>query len=820
MDRDDDDDEPQTPSGAPPTLTVPGSPAREPGPLPPAPDHRYQVLDRIGHGATAEVYRVVDLDMNRILAMKVIRPSLVPDPEAVARFNREASTLGRLLHPHIVPVMARGTFADGRAWFTMGAPEGPPLTKRIDALHEAGDLTSQPVRRMVREFRMACRGVAHAHRQGVVHRDLKPENIICGPGDGVYVIDWGLAGPAGMGIDRLQLAGTPAFMAPEQAEGAWDRVGPPSDVYALGATLFNILLGEHPFRGRTTRQTVDGLIRRERLKLDALRWRCQSLDLGEDLVAIVAKATAPHIEDRQPNAEAFADELTAWLEGARRHSEGLRLVARSDRHAQAGAALDQEAKALAERGHTLLERIPGWAHESEKQEAWRLLDASGDADRSAREARSHALRDLHSALQLDPHLPAAHAILANHARRHHEIAEQARDAEGAALQEGLLRHHTEALPPGHAARVSGQAYLSGVGTLSLVTDPPGTEVLLYRYVRRGRRLHQVFERHLGQTPLHHVSLSMGSYLCVLRHPDHRETRYPVNITRQHSWDGVAPHESGPTAIKLPPRGSVGAGACYVPAGWYRSGALGRKGLPVRRRWCHGFLLQRFPVTNRDYIAFLDDLIRQGRSDEAWVHVPRERSSRPDRLGAPLYGLNQQGRFELVTDSDGDRWSLDWPVVHVVWSSARAYARWVRDRTGEPWRLPGELEWEKAARGVDGRSFPWGDHFDPSWCRMRDSARGRAHGDFGPSVVCSYPVDTSPYGVRGMAGNVRDWILDCPDLTDSPQVAQPAPASGDQRFVRGGAWGFGETSLPVSLRGTVSPRQRDPYIGIRLARPFP
>ena len=201
---------------------------------------------------------------------------------------------------------------------------------------------------------------------------------------------------------------------------------------------------------------------------------------------------------------------------------------------------------------------------------------------------------------------------------------------------------------------------------------------------------------------------------------------------------------------------------------------------------------RFPVTNREYSRFLDALVQAGREEDALRFAPRERAGRAGQEGAVIYGRRSDGGFELVADADGDRWGLDWSVCMVNWDCANAYVAHERKRTGLGWRLPGEFEWEKVARGVDGRFFPWGDGFDPSWCCMGNSHQTRRL----PNSVESFPVDESVYGVRGLAGNMSDWAagefsVDGP-VTRGARLLQPVvgelnSATREQhRVARGGA----------------------------------
>ena len=227
------------------------------------------------------------------------------------------------------------------------------------------------------------------------------------------------------------------------------------------------------------------------------------------------------------------------------------------------------------------------------------------------------------------------------------------------------------------------------------------------------------------------------------------------------------------------------------------------------------MIDRHPVTNADYLAFLNDLLATGRGDEAERHVPRERSAGSEAV--PIYGLNDAG-YHLRSDADGDSWQPRYPVLLVDWYDACAYAEW-RASSGVPWRLPSELEWEKAARGVDGRFLPWGDFMDCVWACVRDSRATRPL----PATIDEFETDESPYGVRGMAGNSSDWCLDHfeprgPSLPGLPIARlSRGPGEDDRRITRGGAWSFDERISRLCHRRRTQDRHRSEVIGFRLAR---
>jgi serine/threonine-protein kinase len=182
----------------------------------------------------------------------------------------------------------------------------------------------------------------------------------------------------------------------------------------------------------------------------------------------------------------------------------------------------------------------------------------------------------------------------------------------------------------------------------------------------------------------------------------------------------------------------------------------------------------------------------------------------------VYGFDGE-RFSLRADADGDMWQPTWPVILVNWLGAQAWLDWWAGKTGQPWRLPAELEWEMAARGADGRWYPWGDHCDPSWCCLNDSHASERL----PQPVGGYPVDQSPYGIRGMGGNVQDacngLFSEAPPVSNGRVLVSEARVSRDSRALyvaRGGLWHatFREARAAYRFGGEVTVRK--PGLGFR------
>jgi len=797
---------------------------------PPIGPHKYTVMERIGAGGMGEIHAAYDHELGRTVALK--RP-IGHSPTRVLML--EARLTGQLEHPNIVPVFDIGFGA--RAYYAMKLVSGRSLSQILDRRKQDHPSVREFTRyRLLQIFVQICQATHFAHVSGVLHRDLKPDNIMVGEHGEVYLMDWGLAralqdtqpntgakataeatagataeatagadfpAPAPSQTRAGQIKGTPQYMSPEQAMGrnAWIHAW--TDIFLLGATLYEILTFSPPYSGRTIPELIDAASFCRYLPPGQ---RSHGRGLSPVLEAIVLKAIAWDPRDRHATAQALAEEVQAYLDGSLEQrfqkEQAERLVREAEIHQ---TALTRAAHALAEkeaRADDLRRDLSPWAKLEDKRPIWGLEAEIRELELSWAHLFAAVEAAHQAALSFDPRNESAREGLA---ALHWERFLSAEQEQNSAKQ----RYHQRRIEQLDAVGYTGR--IRGYGTLELTSDPEGAEVVLYRCEAVDRLLTPRKVRELGPTPLRPLRLPMGSYFLELAHPAYRTVRYPVHIRRDSNWIG---------SVTLHTEAEIGPGFIYIPGGPCTIGERGGEGdtLPRQETQVPGFCVAEFPVTFAEYLVFLN-AVQARDPEEARRRAPQ------DDIDGLLCTLDPQDHWRVQHEVMFDPMASTRyppglghegrvPITSIDFEDALAYAAWRSDQDGCTYRLPNELEWEKAARGVDGRTYPWGDRFEAFFCKMYESRPERAQ----PEPIGVFPADVSPYGVRDMAGSARDWTSDVHRVRSlSPPEARPDPTAA--RVIRGGMWCSRRQQCRCAERSGHRPDFRDPGTGLRLVRPL-
>jgi len=790
-------------------------PEAKPGGAPPGAafvpsKEKYAVEGAIGRGGMGEILLVTDHDLRRQVAMKVLLEDAADDYEARLHFVAEAQATSQLEHPGIPPVHDIGIAPDGRLYFTMKLVRGRTLREIVHDLFVGRPEVQREwtLHRLVGVSERLCEALHFAHERGVLHRDIKPENVMLGDYGEVHLMDWGLARVAGAPAsppdaaslwresDRVRTArtetasetrygdvkGTVPYLAPEQLGGEADRR---SDVYALGLVLYEMLTLYPAFDPHG-----QGLIQRvAKAEIPPVETRNPRRVVPPDLAEACRKATAREPEARYGTAAEMGARLRAWLDGSsefeRRHREAEAFAARGI-EAVAGYARAKDAVTLAE---SEVERqaaaFEPWQAIAEKRPYLAAKRGLRAATTGVALAFAEASKWFDAALGQEERNVTARTALARLWKGRLEDAERRADEADVEYALEMVRRFDD----GPLA-----SFVRGDGALTLASEPAGAEVTLSRFVERDGVLVPEESQSLGRTPIGPLRLAMGSYLCVLSKAGFEDARYPVHVTRDRAWEG---------RVRLRRAEELGAGFVYVPGGPFVYG----EGKAARTAELEDFAIARYPVTFGEYARFLAAVECERGAGAADEHVPR------DANVGPLMIRGGDGRFAVKPDlidgppaerclrEHGPGWIDRLPVVCVSFDDTVAYCAWQSRETGQTWRLPTEEEREKAARGVDGRRFPWGDVEDASLLKCGQSRPENPQ----PEPVGAFPTSTSVYGMGDAAGGVWDWTDSWFDVGHR------------WRVLRGGSWHLGAALGRTTCRNWITPTDRFTYSGFRCAK---
>jgi len=676
---------------------------------------KYEILDELGRGGFAVVYRARDAQMGRQVALKVISGSLAQEREFVERFEQEARIAAALSHPNIVPVYEFGE-AGGVLYLAM-ALIGQGRTLR-DFLAEQGALPLEHALPILAQLAGAL-DYLHQHEPPLVHRDVKPANLLleprregsCVSPSEVWAVltDFGLVRSL-QASTKLTRSGTalctPAYMAPEQAEPErWGEVTPLTDVYALGVVAYEMLVGRPPFVGEVATVLHAHAYAEPPSPLEAV------LTLGDgcpvtltaDLAAVLLQALAKPPAERYPGAGEFVRALREAAEARARQeqqqSELAHLLEQARQARQAGDWLTVQACCVqamgVDRSHPGLLTL--------MVEATTGLQREG-AEEGVRQQRARCYEEGEQALAAGD-WPAAVAAFEEVSagnpdfRQVQALLAQARD------ERQRAHWYDEAIAHGEAQRWA-EACRLWINVLRGRLD--------YRDGDAARRLLEAVEGLLEQFQAANAAVERVTERKATLQARMAELEARLMTPAGDRWCNP---KDGKEMVR-------------VPAGKFLYGD-DKKEMELPEFW-----IDRAPVTNAEYARFVGKTGHQPPQHWEGKTPPRE--------------------------------IADHPVTYVSWDDAIAYAGWAEGR------LPTEEEWEKAARGTDGREYPWGEWAEDN-CNSQEAGTGST------TPVDQYsPQGDSPYGCVDMAGNI--WEL-AGEHEEGGQVVRGGSFLDDRGYAR-------------------------------------
>ncbi len=809
----------------------------------------YDDLKPLGKGSFGEVHEARDTLLGRDVAIKSIKPSYRDEGQVVERFLKEARGTAQLEHPNIMPVHEMGVHAELGIYFTMKKIEGENLKEILDRLESGTSLYlgKYPLNHLLEIFIAVCNGVAFAHSRGVIHRDLKPANVMIGEFGEVLILDWGLVkklgeaeeGSHGIRLDMEELdggwrtmdgavSGTPNYMAPEQAQGMIDEIGFHSDIYSLGAILYHILAHVPPFEKAPLRNLLENV---KTGRFQPPRKRKPGLKIPRELEAVCLKAMSRNPLNRYRTVERLAADVRNYIGHhdvsaykAPRHVRFWKGCRRNPVKASVAAAVlaalgigyaTQRAMAFG-----IYRNMLAQASEIRGEAEARVAEAKGAYEALERLRSQTTLRDKsEEELALEERLESLARLIdrrftlaASYFERmpqEYRLARKVRDGFAEIMRQRIefalhcgqyetARQWYETVIDYYKAlrldpSPESAAYLAGVrnriigdGRLRITCDGGIDEVVVWPLLEDGPRivLGDAVERS-RELPLDLPAIRKGSYLVMATRSDGGFQSYPVLVGHG---------EERTLDLQLPP--SQPEGMVYVPGGPFICGGVESRFYRRHAAELPAFFIRQHEVTVAEYLEFWKGVDDPGNREAFMARIQYDQRDR---------------RFHDLWDADGNlldaRIGETFPIVGITLDAARAFCDWKGLQLGATIRLPTADEWEKAARGVDGRTYPWGNGYDDTanLALTKHNQKGKEkYSLFAPPG--SFKRDVSVFNAYDMGGNVREM------------TSTPLPGSESFFQLKGGSASTPATFLPCCYASDTPVAPSD--VGFRYVMEIP
>ena len=768
----------------------------------------YGETSSIGEGGVGLVLKGHDHNLGRDVAVKILRPQM-RGKSRLDHFIREARATAQIEHPNIVPVHEMGVSPDWGIYFTMKKIVGEDLKEILLKLEKKDPEYEKKytLRKLLNIFTDVCNGVSFAHSKGIIHLDLKPENVFVGDFGEVLVLDWGLVreikpkneteeSDDDKSVNRIDnsvninlddsarpdltldgiINGTPYYMSPEQAKGDNNKMDHRSDIYSLGIMLYQILTLRLPFEGSKVRNLLDLVIIGDFIppgKIAAYR------KIPIELESICLKAMSYKIEDRYQKVKELLEDIYNYFDDYPVSSMHYSLFSRFRKLCLRHPVISTSTAAVVLffllgygiiqtqmyikynlRCNLVGQQIQVGTNEFRKaREIFEQLEAL----RLKRIVKEKSLQELELERRLQQTENSAinscqlAMILLSGIPDPYKKTKKFNDSRLNIIKEriGYTLHVKDYVTTGklldllEKALEIDSAFISeekkkkintirneirGDGSLQVSSLPEGANVEIRKLQENAQGvLEEGHPKNLGKTPLKLASLHKGSYLFTLRLKGYPDVKYPLNIS----------HSEKETANIIIPE-KIPDGMVYIPDGHFFIGGINARNQRLREIRLPNFFIRKHEVTFAEYADFLKTLTDE---DLRIKYALMVRLHREDRCFFNVFDAD----FNILLPEIKPQH----PVVGVSRESAVAYCDWIGKKLGRICRLPTAEEWEKAARGVDGRNFVWGNKTSNEFAFISENSEAtKRFGFWAPPG--SFPLDTSIYGVSDMGGNVREW----------------------------------------------------------------